>query len=75
MEADQWLGDDGPYILIPVSPQGQLVTFLRNTGAQISVATQDAKQQSTRSIWQTAEASTVNCTSVVLNCQRQFMAP
>lgn len=65
VEADQWMGDDGPYILTPVSPQGQLEAFLINTGARISVLTQDAKKQGMRSIWQTAEASSMNCTSVV----------
>lgn len=65
VEADQWMGDDGPYILTPVSPQGQLEAFLINTGARISVLTQDAEKQGMRSIWQTAEASSMNCTSVV----------
>lgn len=64
MEADQWIGDDGPYILTPLSPQGQLATFLINTGGQISTVTQEAKKQGMRSIWQAAEASSVNCTSV-----------
>lgn len=60
-EDDEWIGGDGPYILTPVSPRGQLATFLINTGAQISMVTQDAKKQSKRSIWQTVEVSSVNC--------------
>lgn len=39
-EAYQWIRDDGPYILISVGPQGQLVKFLTDTGAQISVLMQ-----------------------------------
>jgi len=44
VEAYQWVSDDGSYILIPVGPQGQLVEFLTDKGAQISILTQqDAK--------------------------------
>jgi len=36
VEACKGVSDDGPYILIPIGPQGQLVKFLIDMGAQIS---------------------------------------
>lgn len=41
MEAYQNVSGDGPHILIPVGPQGQLVEFLIDRRAQISILTQE----------------------------------
>ncbi|KAK4828563.1 hypothetical protein QYF61_027532 [Mycteria americana] len=68
VEAYQWIRDNGPYILIPVGPQRQLVKFLIDMGAQISVLTQqDAEELGVRSGRKRVKITGVNGASV--ECQ------
>ncbi|KAK4811127.1 hypothetical protein QYF61_019758 [Mycteria americana] len=68
VEAYQWINDNGPYILIPVGPQRQLVKFLIDTGAQISLLTQqDAEKLGLRPRRQRVKITGVNGVSV--QCQ------
>ncbi|KAK4819569.1 hypothetical protein QYF61_007080, partial [Mycteria americana] len=68
VEAYQWINDNGPYILIPVGPQRQLVKFLIDTGAQISLLTQqDAEKLGIRPRRQRVKITSVNGVSV--QCQ------
>ncbi|KAK4810621.1 hypothetical protein QYF61_007358 [Mycteria americana] len=68
VEAYQWINDNGPYILIPVGPQRQLVKFLIDTGAQISLLTQqDAEKLGVRPRRQRVKITGVNGVSV--QCQ------
>ncbi|KAK4810566.1 hypothetical protein QYF61_004529 [Mycteria americana] len=68
VEAYQWISDNGPYILIPVGPRGQLVKFLIDTGAQISLLTQqDAEKLGVRPRRQRVKITGVNGVSV--QCQ------
>ncbi|PKU33934.1 hypothetical protein llap_15760 [Limosa lapponica baueri] len=61
VEAYQWISDDGPYILIPVGLRRQLVKFFIDTGAQISILTQqDAKKLGVRSRRQRVRITGVN---------------
>ena len=62
------LNEGGIYILIPVGPCQQLVKFLIDTEAQISMLTQqDAEQPGVRPRWRRVEVTGVNGASVV--CQ------
>jgi len=45
VEPYQWIHDNGPHILIPVGPQQQLTKFLVDTGAQISIPTQQDAEE------------------------------
>lgn len=67
VEAYQLISDDGPYILIiPVGPWGQLVKFLIDMGAQISILTQkDAEKLGMQSGWQRVKITSVNRATVV----------
>ncbi|KAK4819549.1 hypothetical protein QYF61_007060 [Mycteria americana] len=65
VEAYQWISDNGPYILIPAGPQRQLVKFLIDTGAQISLLTQqDAEKLGVRPRRQRVKITGVNGVSV-----------
>ena len=68
VESYQWINNNGPYILIPVGPRRQLVKFLIDMGAQISILTQqDAKMLGVRPGQQRAKITRVNGTSAI--CQ------
>lgn len=62
----QWVRDDGPYTLIPVGPQEELVKILIDTGVY-SVLTQDAKKLCVRHRWQRVKITGANRASV--DCQ------
>ena len=66
MEAYQWINNNGPYVLIPVGPRQQLVKFLIDTGAQISILTQqDAEKLGVQPGQQRVKITRANEASVV----------
>lgn len=68
VESYQQIYNSEPYILIPIGPQQQLVTFLIDTGAQISILTQhDAEKLGVRPRQQRVKITGVNGASVL--CQ------